>query len=52
MKLGFDSTLVALACILSFCFIGGLHGVREGTVIAALIVGPIVHVVSSRLALT
>ena len=46
VKLGFDSTLVALACILSFCFIGGLHGVREGTVIAALVVGPIVHFVT------
>ena len=46
MKLGFDWSLVALAVILSFCFMGGLYGVREGTVIAALLVGPIVHFVS------
>lgn len=46
VKLAFDSTLVLLACTLSFCFIGGLHGVREGTVIAALVVGPIVHFVT------
>ena len=46
VKLGFDSTLVVLACLMSFCFIGGLHGVREGTAIAALVVGPIVHFIT------
>lgn len=46
VKLGFDTTLVILACVMSFCFIGGLHGVREGTVVAALLVGPIVHFVT------
>ena len=46
VKLGFDTTLVVLACVMSFCFIGGLHGVREGTVVAALLVGPIVHFVT------
>ena len=50
VKLGFDTTLVVLSCIVSFVFMAGIYGVREGTVIAALIVGPIVHVVSSRLA--
>ena len=46
MKLGFDWSLVAIAVALSLCFMGGLYGVREGTVIAALLVGPIVHFVS------
>lgn len=39
MKVGFDVTLVIIACILSFTFLGGLRGVREGTVAAALLVG-------------
>lgn len=39
MKVGFDVTLVVLACILSFTFTGRLQGVREGTVAAALMVG-------------
>lgn len=45
IKLGFDVTLVAIACLLSLIFMSGIYGVREGTVIAALIVGPIVHFV-------
>ena len=39
MKVGFDVTLVVIACILSFTFTGHLQGVREGTVAAALLVG-------------
>ena len=39
MKVGFDVTLVVIACILSFCFTGRLQGVREGTVAAAVMVG-------------
>lgn len=46
VKLGFDVTLVILACVLSLVFMSGIYGVREGTVIAALIVGPIVHFIS------
>ena len=46
IKLGFDVTLVAIACLLSLVFMSGVYGVREGTVISALIVGPIVHFVS------
>lgn len=46
VKLGFDVTLVVLACILSLIFMSGIYGVREGTVVSALIVGPIVHFVS------
>lgn len=39
MKVGFDVTLVIIACILSLSFTGQLQGVREGTVAAALLVG-------------
>lgn len=43
VKLGFDVGNVILACAFSMIFIGDIHGVREGTVAAALLVGPIVH---------
>ncbi len=43
VKLGFDTTLVLLACVFSLCFMSTVDGVREGTVVAALVVGPIVH---------
>lgn len=46
LKLAFDWSLVTIAVILSFVFMGELKGVREGTVIAALLVGPIVHFVT------
>ena len=39
MKVGFDVTLVVVACLLSVVFTGQLQGVREGTVAAALLVG-------------
>lgn len=42
-KLAFDLTLVLLACLLSYLFMSDIRGVREGTVVAALAVGPIVH---------
>ena len=46
VKLGLDITLVLLACALSLGFLSGIFGVREGTVVAALIVGPIVHFIT------
>ena len=39
MKVGFDVTLVAIACVLSVFFAGQIQGVREGTVAAAVLVG-------------
>lgn len=39
MKVGFDVTLVVIACVLSIVFTGQLQGVREGTVAAAIMVG-------------
>ena len=38
-KIGFDVTVTAIAVALSLWFFHGLHGVREGTVLAALGVG-------------
>ena len=49
MKVGFDVTLVVIACILSFVFTGHLQGVREGTVAAALLVGLIVGLIAKQL---
>ena len=46
VKLGFDVTLVMLACVMSFLFSSTITGVGLGTVVSALLVGPIVHVVS------
>ena len=43
VKLGLDITLLVLAGLLSLIFLSDIEGVREGTVIAALMVGPIVH---------
>ena len=39
MKISFDVTLVIISCILSLVFLGGLYGVREGTIAAAVCVG-------------
>ena len=50
MKVGFDVTLVVIACILLFVFTGHLQGVREGTVAAALLVGLIAKQLGKLLA--
>ena len=39
-----DVTFVVITVILSMVFLGYLAGVREGTVISAIIIGPIVRV--------
>ncbi|WP_296782841.1 YitT family protein [uncultured Methanobrevibacter sp.] len=39
-----DSSMVILAAALSIIFLGYLAGVREGTIISAIIIGPIVKV--------
>lgn len=46
VKIGFDVTLVMIASLLSFLFLGGLYGVREGTVAAAFCVGLIARQVN------
>lgn len=40
LKVIFDCTLVAISIVLSFLFLHRLEAVREGTVAAALLVGP------------
>lgn len=42
VKIVVDAVLVTIAIILSLVLLGGLHGVREGTVIAAFLVGYVV----------
>ena len=44
-----DTTMVIIAAVLSVVFLGYLAGVREGTVISALIIGPIVRVLKKYL---
>ena len=42
VKIVFDVTLVSTALILSLVFLGGLYGVREGTIISALLIGRLI----------
>lgn len=49
MKVAFDVTLVLISCILSLVFLGGLYGVREGTIAAAVLVGLIAKEVKKPL---
>lgn len=49
IKICFDVTLVVLAALLSLALMGRIEGVREGTVIAALITGPFVRLTMPRL---
>lgn len=41
VKVCFDASLTVIACIMSLCFSGRIEGVREGTIIAAIVVGPL-----------
>ena len=44
MKTAFDCTSVLVAAVLSLVFLGGLVGIREGTVLTALLVGKVMGV--------
>lgn len=46
VKLGFDIANVLIACALSLIFLSAVRGVGLGTVAAAFLVGPIVHVLT------
>ena len=48
-KIIFDSSMAIIAGVLSFLFFGKLNGVREGTVIAALLVGFIARLFGKHL---
>lgn len=50
IKICFDVSLVLLAALGSWLFSGRIDGVREGTIIAALITGPFVRMIMPRLA--
>ncbi|WP_455138556.1 YczE/YyaS/YitT family protein [Thermophilibacter sp.] len=50
-KLCFDTTLVVVACCLSFAFFGGLNGLGVGTIVSALVVGPICNLINARVPL-
>ena len=49
-KICFDVSMAVIAAALSFAFTRRLNGVREGTVIAALLVGYIARVLGKKLA--
>ena len=49
-KICFDVSMSVIAAVLSFVFAGRLDGVREGTVIAALLVGFIARLIGKKLA--
>lgn len=49
IKVGFDVTLVLIAILCSLVMSGRIEGVREGTVITALITGPFVRLIMPRL---
>jgi uncharacterized membrane protein YczE len=44
-----DTSMVIISAILSVVFLGYLAGVREGTIISALIIGPIVKILKKYL---
>lgn len=46
VKLGFDVSNVIIACGFSFVFLSGIRGIGLGTLAAAFLVGPIVHVMT------
>ena len=48
-KIIFDSSMAVIAGVLSFVFSGRLNGVREGTIIAALLVGFIARLLGKKL---
>ena len=48
-KICFDVSMLVIAAVLSFVFAGRLAGVREGTVIAALLVGFIARLIGKKL---
>ena len=49
-KICFDVSMSVIAAVLSFAFAGRLAGVREGTVIAVLLVGFIARLIGKKLA--
>ena len=46
IKMGFDVTTVVIAVIISFIFLENISGVREGTIIAAILVGKVIGILT------
>ncbi|MBI9112759.1 YitT family protein [Maridesulfovibrio ferrireducens] len=49
IKIGLDSSMVAIGIISSFILMNRLEGIREGTVIAALLVGYLVKLYNNKI---
>lgn len=49
VKLGFDITLVVISAVLSLVFMSSLEGLGIGTIVGALMVGPVTHFLNPRL---
>ena len=45
VKMSLDSSLVLIALVISLIALGGVYGVREGTVIAAIAIGKIIPLI-------
>lgn len=50
VKIAFDISLVAVAAVLSLLLAGHIEGLREGTIIAAILTGPFVRLIRPCLA--
>lgn len=48
VKVAVDSSMVLVSAVLSIIFLGGLKSVREGTVLAALLIGKVVGFIFKR----
>lgn len=42
IKIFFDIAYIFVSAVLGICFLGGLKGVREGSIIAAVLIGNII----------
>lgn len=49
VKIAFDATMVLICCVITFCFCGGITGVREGTLIAVLMIGTFAKMIGPRI---
>lgn len=48
IKIYFDVSLIAIACILSFIYFGELNGIGLGTIVSALVVGKFINLMNSH----
>ncbi|WP_294960409.1 DUF6198 family protein [Sulfurimonas sp.] len=49
MKISIDSSMVAFGILSSFALLGQIEGIREGTILAALLVGVLIKLYSTKL---